>query len=129
MQKILKASLAGMALLAAGSLQAQAEDYPELTFRYATGFPKAVYMNGPAMWFAEEVEKRSGGKIKVKMHFGGALGKSNEILDLVSKGAIDMGSVVQGYFTSALPFGAMTNSLPMTVSVRVPGDRRLPRIF
>ena len=114
MQKALKAGLAGMALLVAGSMQAQAEDYPEITFRYATGFPKVVYMNGPAIWFAEELEKRSGGKIKMKMHFGGALGKSNEILDLVSKGAIDMGSVVQGYFTSALPFGAMTNSLPMT---------------
>ena len=114
MQKALKAGLAGMALLVAGSMQAQAEDYPEITFRYATGFPKAVYMNGPAIWFAEELEKRSGGKMKMKMHFGGALGKSNEILDLVSKGAIDMGSVVQGYFTSALPFGAMTNSLPVT---------------
>ena len=114
MQKALKAGLAGMALLVAGSMQAQAEDYPEITFRYATGFPKVVYMNGPAIWFAEELEKRSGGKMKMKMHFGGALGKSNEILDLVSKGAIDMGSVVQGYFTSALPFGAMTNSLPMT---------------
>ena len=114
MQKVLKAGLVGLAVLVAGSMQAQAEDYPEITFRYATGFPKVVYMNGPAIWFAEELEKRSGGKMKMKMHFGGALGKSNEILDLVSKGAIDMGSVVQGYFTSALPFGAMTNSLPMT---------------
>ena len=114
MQKVLKAGLVGLAVLVAGSMQAQAEDYPEITFRYATGFPKVVYMNGPAIWFAEELEKRSGGNMKMKMHFGGALGKSNEILDLVSKGAIDMGSVVQGYFTSALPFGAMTNSLPMT---------------
>ena len=80
----------------------------------ATGFPEAVYMNGPAIYFAEELEKRSGGKIKVKLFFGGTLGKSNEILDLVAKGAVDMGSVVQGYFTSALPFAAMTNSLPMT---------------
>ncbi len=114
MSKASKAGLAGLALLLAGSMQAQAEDYPEIKFRYATGFPKAVYMNGPAIWFAEEVEKRSAGKIRVQMHFGGSLGKSNEILDLVSKGAIDMGSVVQGYFTSALPFGAMTNSLPLT---------------
>ena len=93
---------------------AQAADYPSANFRYATGFHEAVYMNEPAKWFAKELETRSGGKMKVQMFFGGTLGKSNEILDLVSKGAVDMGSVVQGYFTSALPFAAMTNSLPMT---------------
>jgi TRAP-type transport system periplasmic protein len=114
MLKTLKAGLTGLALAAVGASAASAADYPEMNLRYATGFPKAVYMNGPAIYFAEEMEKRSGGKIKVKTFFGGALGKSNEILDLVSKGAIDMGSVVQGYFSSALPFGVMTNSLPMT---------------
>ena len=115
MIKLLRAGLAAVALLgAAGTVSAQAEDYPEITFRYATGYPEAVYMNEPAKWFAREVEERSGGKIKVRMFFGGTLGKSNEILDLVSKGAVDMGSVVQGYFTSNLPFAAMTNSLPMT---------------
>lgn len=114
MLKSLRAGLAAIALLAAGATQAAAQDYPSITFRYATGFPEAVYMNEPAKWFASEVEKRSGGKIKVRMFFGGTLGKSNEILDLVSKGAVDMGSVVQGYFTSNLPFAAMTNSLPMT---------------
>ena len=113
MMKLLRAGLAAAALLGAAA-SAQAEDYPSMNFRYATGFPEAVYMNEPAKWFASELEKRSGGKIKMKLFFGGTLGKSNEILDLVSKGAVDMGSVVQGYFTSALPFAAMTNSLPMT---------------
>jgi len=115
MLNLLRAGLAAVAMLgAAATVSAHAEDYPEMTFRYATGFPEAVYMNEPAKWFAKEVEERSGGKIKVRMFFGGTLGKSNEILDLVSKGAVDMGSIVQGYFTSALPFAAMTNSLPMT---------------
>jgi len=113
MIKMLRAGLAAAALLGAAA-SAQAEDSPSMTLRYATGFPEAVYMNEPAKWFASEVEKRSGGKIKMKLFFGGTLGKSNEILDLVSKGAVDAGSVVQGYFTSALPFAAMTNSLPMT---------------
>lgn len=114
MLKSLRAGLAAAALLAVGATQAPAADYPSMTLRYATGFPEAVYMNEPAKWFAQEVEKRSGGKIKIRMFFGGTLGKSNEILDLVAKGAVDMGSIVQGYFTSNLPFAAMTNSLPMT---------------
>jgi TRAP-type transport system periplasmic protein len=111
-----KAGLAGFAVMAMALLQspAIAEDYPEMSLRYATGFPKSNYMTEPAQYFADELEKRSGGKIKVRVYYGGALGKSNEILDLVAKGAVDMGSVVQGYFTSALPFAAMTNSLPMT---------------
>lgn len=113
MMKLLRAGLAAAAILGA-AFGAQAQDYPEMTFRYATGFPDPLYMNGPAKYFAEELEKRSGGKMKMRMFFGGTLGKSNEMLDLVAKGAIDMGSVVQGYFTSALPFAAMTNSLPMT---------------
>ena len=114
MLKSLRMGLAAAALLAVGASQSLAADYPSMTLRYATGFPEAVYMNEPAKWFASEVEKRSGGKIKIRMFFGGTLGKSNEILDLVAKGAVDMGSVVQGYFTSNLPFAAMTNSLPMT---------------
>jgi len=93
---------------------ASAEDYPEMSFKHATGFPKALYMNKPTEWFAEKVKERTDGKIKIKLFYSGSLGKANEILPLVSKGAIDMGALVQGYFTSNLPFSAMTNSLPMT---------------
>jgi TRAP-type C4-dicarboxylate transport system substrate-binding protein len=117
MLKSLQAGLAGLALVAAAATAmpaAAADEYPEMTFRYASGFPESLYMSGPAIYFAQEVEKRSGGKIKMRMFHGGSLGKPNEILDLVAKGAIDAGALVQGYFTSALPFAAMTNSLPMT---------------
>ena len=93
---------------------AKAQDYPKVTFKHATGFPKALYMEQPAEFFGERLRERSGGKMQVQFFYSGALGKSNEILDLVSSGAIEMGSLVQGYFTSALPFAAMTNSLPMT---------------
>lgn len=108
-------TLFGAAAIALGaSSAASAADYPSITFKHATGFPKALYMEQPAEYFAQELEKRSGGKMKVQLFYSGSLGKSNEILDLVSSGAIDMGSMVQGYFTSQLPFAAMTNSLPMT---------------
>jgi TRAP-type C4-dicarboxylate transport system substrate-binding protein len=93
---------------------AAAQEFPKMSFRYATGFPQALYMTKPVEFFADRVKEKSGGKITVKTFYAGALGKSDEMLDLVGKGAIDMGSVVQGYFTSALPFAAMTNSLPMT---------------
>ena len=93
---------------------ASAEDYPEMSLKHATGFPKALYMNKPTEWFSEKIKERTGGKIDIKLYYSGALGKANEILPLVSKVAIDMGALVQGYFTSNLPFAAMTNSLPMT---------------
>ena len=109
--RILFATVIGMAVTLSSAM---AEEYPEVHLRYATGFPAALYMTHPAQFLADELEKRSNGRITVAMHFSGSLGKSNEILDLVGKGAIDMGSVVQSYFTSALPFAAMTNSLPLT---------------
>jgi TRAP-type C4-dicarboxylate transport system substrate-binding protein len=93
---------------------ANAEDWPEMSFKHATGFPKALYMNKPTEWFSEKIKERTGGKIDIKLYYSGQLGKANEILPLVAKGAIDMGALVQGYFTSNLPFAAMTNSLPMT---------------
>ena len=88
--------------------------HPDVTFKHATGFPKALYMGQPAEFFGKRLAEETGGKVKIKYFYSGSLGKANELLDLVKTGAIDMGAVVQGYFTSALPFAAMSNSLPLT---------------
>ncbi len=91
-----------------------AAQHPDVTFKHATGFPKALYMSQPAEFYGKRLAEETGGKVKIKFFYSGALGKANELLDLVKTGAIDMGAIVQDYFTSALPFAAMTNSLPMT---------------
>lgn len=103
----------GAAALSISSV-ATSEDYPSMTFRYGNGLPKALYLTKPDQYFAKKLEEKSGGKIKVRMFFSGAIGKANEMLDLVGKGAVDYGAIVQGYFGSRIPFAAMSNSLPMT---------------
>ena len=64
-------------------------------------------MNKAAKWMAHEVEKRSARKIKIHMCIGGTHGKSNEILDLISKDVSNAGTIVQACFTSTLPLGAI----------------------
>lgn len=47
--------------------------------------------------FAQKIEKRTNGRVKIDITFAGGLGKDTELLMLVSKGAIDMTSTAPGY--------------------------------
>ena len=66
-------------------------------------------------WFAEEVEKRTGGAVKIKIFWSEALGKAKENLGLLQQGAIDMAAMSPGYFPAEMPFYAAPNSIPMTM--------------
>jgi TRAP-type C4-dicarboxylate transport system substrate-binding protein len=67
------------------------------------------------MWFAEEVEKRTNGEVKIKIFWSEALGKAAENLALLQQGAIDMAAMSPGYYPAELPFYAAPNSIPMTM--------------
>ncbi|MBI4182810.1 MAG: C4-dicarboxylate TRAP transporter substrate-binding protein [Proteobacteria bacterium] len=54
-------------------------------------------------WFADAVEKRTKGAVKIKIHWGGSVAKINEIPDAVGKGLGDMGDVVTPYFPDKMP--------------------------
>ncbi len=47
--------------------------------------------------FAQKIEKRTNGQVKIDITFAGGLGKGTELLMLVSRGAIDMSSTAPGY--------------------------------
>ncbi|SLN71156.1 C4-dicarboxylate TRAP transporter substrate-binding protein [Oceanibacterium hippocampi] len=98
------------ALVATG---AQAEDYPKLNLKLAHFVPANIIGSQVDQWFADEVEKRSGGNIKIKIFWSESLGKSGELLELVRSGAIDMAAVSPAYFPNELPLTGATNSLMM----------------
>lgn len=49
-------------------------------------------------WFADQVEKRSGGDLKINILWGGALFKAKAARQSVATGVADMGSIIQAYF-------------------------------
>ena len=66
-------------------------------------------------WFAQEVETRTNGEVKIKIFWAEALGKAKENLALLQNGAIDMAAMSPGYFPAEMPFYAAPNSIPMTM--------------
>lgn len=52
--------------------------------------------------FAAAVEARTEGRVKIEITYAGGLGAGNELLTLAGRGAIDMASIVPGYYADQL---------------------------
>ena len=85
-----------------------------LTLQFGSPFPEGVYLSDIDRFFAEELAKRSGGRIEIDLNFSNALGGPNEIIPLVGAGAVDLGGIVTGYHFGELPFVGLTNAVPAT---------------
>jgi TRAP-type transport system periplasmic protein len=89
-----RASALGLAaILAAGA--ASADTLKFITFKpKASGDAHAVTVQ----WFADEFEKRTGGKHKIEIFWGGSVAGIREVPDALENGVGDMGDVVAPYF-------------------------------
>lgn len=85
------------AVAIAGSAQAQAE----FKLRWGHYLPDTEYVQVEKD-FAKAVEERTDGRVDIETVYSGGLGKGNEIMTLAGRGAIDMASVVPGYYPDQL---------------------------
>lgn len=85
------------------------------TLRMNHQFPATAAGSKIDKWFADEVERLSGGELSIKIYWAGGLGGPKENLALLGAGAIDMAAMSAGYFPAELPFFAAPNSLPMAM--------------
>lgn len=112
MKKLLLAAIAAVALGA----PAYADEYPPLNLKMAhplaQTFPGAEWDK----WFADEVQRRSGGKIKIQIFWSGQLGGMTEIKNLVSSGAVDIGVFAQAVHASEMPLASVAAGLLNRVS-------------
>jgi TRAP-type C4-dicarboxylate transport system substrate-binding protein len=100
--------------LAAAAPALAKEEYPRMNLRLAHSFPATWPQTQVEQWWADEIRKRSGGKIRINIMWAGSGGEPMEILKLVSSGAVDMGAVPPSYFPNELPLTGAPNSLPLT---------------
>lgn len=60
-------------------------------------------------WFAHEVDKRSGGDLKIDIMWGGALFKANASRQSIATGVSDMGTIIADYFPKEMVSYSLTN--------------------
>lgn len=84
----------------------------KLYFKWTAGmaYRKAVapgFKTTAAEWFFDEMEKRTGGRFKVDVVYGGALGRQTEMPALTGSGVIELGHICQCYHPDIMPLGAI----------------------
>ena len=82
-------------------------------FTYAQEQPAGSLRSQSMEYFAEQLEQRSGGRIRVELYFGGVLGNERELMDLVATGVLQ--GTRGGFFADANPKFTML-TLPFLVS-------------
>jgi len=99
MRMLVQAAVVLTTLSAAASAHAEAEF--KLRWGHYLGNSKFLV---PEQNFVKAIEERTNGRVTIEIAYSGALGKGNEVLILAGRGAIDMASVVPGYYADQLRF-------------------------
>lgn len=113
MGRLIRAIAIGIAILAGSTTSGflNAQDFPVMNMRLAHYLPAHFPGSVVDQWWADEIEKRSGGKIKTRIFWSESLGKSTELLDLVASGSVDLAATAHGFFPAQLPLNSAPNSI------------------
>lgn len=106
-----RATAAAALTLALASPALAAE--PQIRIKYASASPPASQTSVPITWWAEQVEKRSNGRVKIEFFWSGSLIKGPDVLGAVSKGIVPMGKIYTVDYTGQMPMNQLAN-LPFT---------------
>ncbi len=104
---MLRTLAAGGVLLVAASCDTTPRSH---LFRYANTQPAAHPRSVSMVYFEEILEERTGGRIQVDNHFGGALGRERELMDMVALNILQgtrgglFSDVSPKYYIFLLPF-------------------------
>ena len=97
-----RAVLLAAVLAASGAVQAQ-------TWQMPTPYSDGEFHTRNVKMFVEEVEKSTGGKLKIEVHSNGSLIKHPDILRAVSTGQVAIGELLLGQFGNEDPVFAADN--------------------
>jgi len=112
--KILRKIL--LPLCAASALTAMSSVASTVTLQMNHQMPSSAVGSQVDQWFADEVEKRTDGEVKLRIFWSEGLGAAKETLSLLNNNAIQMAGLSPGYFPAELPLFTAPNSFPMAIN-------------
>ena len=115
MKKVMLASLiTTIFLLSAASLSAQDKSTDKnILLKTPSCFPLGLPgVNTSIKWVAENIADMSRGSIKIKLYEPGKLVAPLEVLGAVSKGSINSGFSISGYWEGKIPGSSIFSSIP-----------------
>ena len=83
-----------------------------IKLKYGTYGPRSV-LDEPALWYIDEVSKRSGVKIEVETYFAGILAKPADCLDALGVGVYQYGWISSAFTPAKTPLGMILNGTPL----------------
>lgn len=76
--------------------------------------PEDFWLAKVNKWWADEVNKRTGGRVTAEFQYGGLLLKAGEVLEGVGKGIADSGLAAPAYTPAQLPLTFVTHQVYVT---------------
>ena len=86
-----------------------AENKP-IIIKYAYYIPSTSSSAEAIKYFAEEVEKRTGGRVKVKIYWSQSLVKFKDAIDAVGTGLADAAAIAPAYAPAKLPLASVASA-------------------
>jgi TRAP-type transport system periplasmic protein len=99
------------AAIAFSSSVIAAETFKPVTLKFAHMVTENSYVGKHHQWWANEVEKRSGGKIKIQIFWMESLVKGKDMLQGVKSGIADLGYFGVTYFPSNFPLFIVVDNI------------------
>ena len=121
-RKFLKSAGAGTAGLAAATVAAPAiaQTAPELKWRIASSFPKALdTIFGAAEVFAKAVSEATDGKFQIQVFAGGEIVPPLKAADAVTDGTVEMAHTASYYYVGKDPTFAFGTAIPFGMNARM----------
>lgn len=101
-------------------LTAKAADQPTiLTIKQAEAFPAAGFYYPHLLWMKDQIERRTNGRVKVQIYFGGSLTGWPEALPGLQTGLSDMAQVCPPYFPSEMPLSMIVEMVGVSTDLWV----------
>jgi TRAP-type C4-dicarboxylate transport system substrate-binding protein len=109
----------GLTLIVCDRPAAAAEPQTVITLKHAEAFPAAGFYYPHLLWWKDQVERRTNGRVTVKQYFGGSLSSWPQALPALQTGLADVTQVCPPYFPSEMPLSMIAEMVGLSTDLWV----------